>query len=258
METPNKPFLQPQHTVGVELQRISLNNMDWAWSSPSLCVTLFCETPQKTTLSRCSRGHFILPWSQLKKMSEHKLTYFPLSARGFVTRVCMRASGKPFEDNRVDFPSWGALKATGFGPLGQLPVLEVDGVQYCQSIPLSAYAAKLAGLYPTDPLAALKAEEVVAILDELWNKIGATSKDKPETREAYGNEVAPKYLKALASRLGEGPFFHGATPGWADLWVYVFVTFFTSGFFDHVPTDFVAKAAPALTDLVQRIKDSDL
>ena len=73
-------------------------------------------------------------------MSSHKLTYFGLGARGFVTRVCMRASksSKTFEDVRLDFVQWGALKANGFGPLSQLPVLEIDGTQYCESIPISA------------------------------------------------------------------------------------------------------------------------
>lgn len=188
------------------------------------------------------------------------LTYFGLGARGFVTRVCMRkADPAGFVDTRLDFPAWGALKATGFGPLGQLPVLDVDGAQHCQSIAISAYAAKLAGLYPATPLAQLEADEVVATMDELWNKIGATTKDKPETRVAYAEEVAPKYLSFLAKRLGDKDFFGGAAaPGWADLWVYQYTAFFTSGFFDHVPADFVARHAPALAAHAARVKASDL
>ena len=93
------------------------------------------------------------------------LTYFKLPARAFVARICLRKAGVAFTDRRLEFPEWGALKQTGFGPLGQLPVLEVEGVQYCQSIPISKYAATLAGLYPAAPLAALQADEVVAIVD---------------------------------------------------------------------------------------------
>ncbi len=163
-----------------------------------------------------------------------------------------------FEDARLDFPAWGALKATGFGPLGQLPVLEIEGEQMCQSIPMSAYAARKAGLYPTEALEAFRQEEVVAITDELWNKIGTTSKDRPESRVAYGEETAPKYLALLAKRLGDKPFFAGAAPGWADLWVYIYCTMFSSGFFDHVAKDFVARHAPALAALVERIKASEL
>jgi glutathione S-transferase len=173
--------------------------------------------------------------------------------------VCLRKAGVPFTDERLDFPAWGALKATGFGPLSQLPVLEVDGSQHCQSLPLSAYAAKLAGLYPGTPLAQLEADEIVATVDELWNKIGATAKDKPETREAYGEEVAPKYLHYLAKKLGDGPFFGGAAaPGWADLWVYQYAAFFGSGFFDHVKKDFIERHAPAVAAHAARVKASEL
>jgi len=94
----------------------------------------------------------------------------------------------------------------------------------------------------------------------LWNKIAATKKEDPESRVKYGTEVAPKYLHLLEKRLASagGKFFHGEKPGWADLWVYQYSTFFASGFFDHVPSDFVEKASPAIADLVKRVKASEL
>jgi glutathione S-transferase len=175
-------------------------------------------------------------------------------------------------------------------------VLEVDGKVFAQSVALSRYACKVGGLYPTDPVAALEADEVrleqqpaaasalafwpssplsmcslsfnlslspclsplqiVATLDELWCKVPA--KDEA-LRVAYGTEVAPKYLQAIAKRLGSGPFFLGsATPGFADLWVYQFVSFFTSGFFDFLPKDFVEKAAPTLVEHAAAVKASAL
>ena len=172
-----------------------------------------------------------------------KLTYFPLAARAFVSRVCLRkakADGKiaEFVDERLTFPEWGAYDKKGHLALGQLPALWIDDTTAptCESVPISCYAAKLAvrplinpdcsdhkkkyikystrapcgwarrsraqlcpraasaahavqgpaarrvppsptqGLYPSDPLEQLKADEVVAILDEVWNKIGAHPK----------------------------------------------------------------------------------
>jgi len=175
-----------------------------------------------------------------------------------VTRVCLRkAHGAAFTDVRVPFAEWGALKASGYAPLGQLPVVEVEGGVYTQSIPMSAFAAKLAGLYPTTPLEALKADEVVAVVDDVWNKLGGTPKDE-KARVAFAEEVAPKFLKFLAARLGSGPFFAGAAPGWADLWCYQFVSFSTSGFFDHVPKDYVARHAPALAAHCEAVRASEL
>ena len=147
-----------------------------------------------------------------------------------MTRVALRKAaaegGAPFTDARLGFPEWAAVKATGYAPLGQLPVLEAEGHMFTQSVPMSAYAAKKAGLYPTEPLAQLGADEIVAVIDELWNKIAATSKDAPATRLAYAEETAPVALKYVAKRLAESstPFFQGAaTPQWADLWVYQYV-----------------------------------
>ena len=111
---------------------------------------------------------------------------------------------------------------------------------------------------PSDPFEALKQDEIVAIVDEVWNAIGKTNAKEPETRVAYANDVAPKFLKVLESRLGDAQFFGGASPSYADLWVYVYVSFFTSGFMDHLPTDYVEKAAPKIAALTSRVKASDL
>lgn len=163
-------------------------------------------------------------------------------------------------------------------------MLEVDGKKYCESIPISIFSAKLAGLYPTDPLEQLQVDEVIAIVDDLWNKIAKTDGKVPETRVAYANEIAPAMLVALASRLRD-PFFHGEVifnfnffffllvfflystltsiyvskkPGVADLWVYQYCNFFTSGFFDHIPTNFVSAASPELAAHTAAVKSSDL
>ena len=55
-------------------------------------------------------------------------------------------------------------------------------------------------------------------MDDLWNAGGATPKDEA-ARVKYAKEVAPKFLDALAARLGKDKFFFGAAePQWADLW----------------------------------------
>lgn len=74
--------------------------------------------------------------------SQPRLVYFDFPGRAFPARVCLRAAGKAFVDERIKFEDWPALKPAL--PLGQVPVLEVDGKCYCQSIPISCYAAKLA------------------------------------------------------------------------------------------------------------------
>jgi glutathione S-transferase len=198
-----------------------------------------------------------------------KLTYFDLGihgARAFVARVCLRklaaeSSVPPvsFEDARLPFASWAPLKASGAAPLNQLPTLQIGDRTLTQSVPISAYAARRAGLYPTDPLAMFASEEVVAIVDEVWNKLSSTSKNRPESRVAYANDVAPKYLSLLCKRLGDDAFFGGAAaPLWADLWVMQYVAFLSSGFYDGVPTDFITRHAPLLVAHAERVRSSEL
>lgn len=81
-------------------------------------------------------------------MAAHKLTYFPLAGRAFPIRVCMKASGLPFEDVRLPGPEYREKKATMDLPLGQMPVLLIGDKTFCQSTALARYAAKKAGLYP--------------------------------------------------------------------------------------------------------------
>lgn len=99
-------------------------------------------------------------------------------------------------------------------------MLQVDGVSFCESIPISLYLAKLAGLYPKNPLDQLRIDEIVAIIDELWNKISSTSDKEPATRVDYATKTAPAFLKLLEKKLvsAGGKFFHGDKPGYADLW----------------------------------------
>lgn len=72
----------------------------------------------------------------------HRLAPRPL-ARAAI-RVALKAAGVEFEDQRVSFPEFGALKPTL--PAGQLPVLEVDGTMYTQSGAILRWAGKKTGL----------------------------------------------------------------------------------------------------------------
>ena len=57
-----------------------------------------------------------------------KLHYFNLRARAEPIRAALTVAGIPFEDVRYTFEEWGAVKASGKFPLGQVPTLELaDG-----------------------------------------------------------------------------------------------------------------------------------
>ncbi|XP_035671118.1 hematopoietic prostaglandin D synthase-like [Branchiostoma floridae] len=75
---------------------------------------------------------------------KYKLTYFDLRARGELTRLIFAAAGVQYEDYRIDRPSWAKLKEKT--PMGQMPLLEVDGKVMCQSGAIARYIARETGL----------------------------------------------------------------------------------------------------------------
>ena len=59
------------------------------------------------------------------------------------------------------------ISAAGRFKNGQLPVIEVDGVQIAQSNAILIYVGKLAGLYPWDPVLGLQVEEFLSVVDDI-------------------------------------------------------------------------------------------
>nr|XP_023014372.1 glutathione S-transferase-like [Leptinotarsa decemlineata] len=70
----------------------------------------------------------------------YKLTYFNVTALGEPIRFLLSYGGLDFEDVRVEFEQWPALKPTM--PFGQMPVLEFNGKVAHQSTSICRYLAK--------------------------------------------------------------------------------------------------------------------
>uniref|UniRef100_A0A6P7GYH1 glutathione transferase n=1 Tax=Diabrotica virgifera virgifera TaxID=50390 RepID=A0A6P7GYH1_DIAVI len=76
----------------------------------------------------------------------YKLTYFDIQfiGRGEQIRLLLSYGGIPFEDIRIKHADWPKIKPTT--PLGQLPVLEIDGKAIPQSTAICRYLASLVKL----------------------------------------------------------------------------------------------------------------
>ena len=97
-------------------------------------------------------------------MPKLTLVYFDFhGGRGEPARLALSIGGVPFEDRRVTFAEWSAMKKET--PYGSLPVLEVDGQRVAQSNGINRYVGKLAGLYPSDPLQAAFCDEPMDAVD---------------------------------------------------------------------------------------------
>ena len=121
----------------------------------------------------------------------YRLTYFQGPGFGDQIRIAFKFAGIAFEDVRLSDEEWAAYKPNA--PNKALPVLEIDNVKIAQSNAILIYAGQQGGLYPTDPLLALKVLEVLVSIDETL---------APCTPLWY--ETDPAKLAAVATELTEG------------------------------------------------------
>lgn len=210
----------------------------------------------KFSSSTHSRTLIPVPRSdQTQAMTSHPqltLTYFDGTGRAELTRLIFAYGVVEFHDKRVkeDFP---ALKPTL--PLGQLPVLQVDGTTYSQSMAIARYAAKLSGLYPQDPLQALTVDMIsetfmdlmVAVIDYSYMEKDATAKEAKTKK--FACETLPKAFGLLETMI-QGKFFLGDSPAYADLQLFDVVE---NGLKVMVP-DLQYMAYPKLTALIENVR----
>ena len=191
-------------------------------------------------------------------MPQLKLTYFDIhGGRAEPARLALAIGSIAFEDHRIAYPEFAEIRKTT--PFGQVPVLQVDGVQVTQCDAITRYAGKLAGLYPADPFQALLCDEVMYVVEEAGVKMGPSYRMTGEAQKAARLELVngsiPVYLRWLQSQFlaHGGEFFADGRLTIADLKVFVDVRGLNSGRLDHIPTDLVEKVAPLLNTHMQRI-----
>jgi glutathione S-transferase len=196
------------------------------------------------------------------------LTYFDIEGVAEPVRLALLLTKTPFEDRRIKFPEWGALKPTT--PYGVLPVmtLEDNGPMRSQSKALLRYigstftttSSSSYNLYPTDKL--LDIEEAIGLLEDMaaslspaiYISMNPTRFGYPEgyskteegqakiqtMRQAWISTELPKWLGFLETLLnkngaGGGKFLAGGdTPTIADCVAIPALRNFTRGHLDHI------------------------
>jgi glutathione S-transferase len=193
-------------------------------------------------------------------MPQLKITYFDMhGGRAEPVRLALAIGNISFEDHRFSYPEFADIRKNT--PFGQVPVLEVDGVQITQCDSMLRYAGKLAGLYPEDAYQALLCDEVMYVVEEAGVKMGPTyrmaGEEQKAARLALVNGHIPVYLRWLEKQLlaRGGDYFADHRLTVADLKVFIDVRTLNSGRLDHIPVDLVQQVAPALNAHVQRIAE---
>ncbi|XP_012264442.2 uncharacterized protein LOC105690872 [Athalia rosae] len=153
-------------------------------------------------------------------MSSYKLTYFDFTGLGEPIRYMLSYAGIKFEDFRITLEEWPKHKHQM--PMEQLPVLEIDGKEYHQSMPLGRFLAKKSNVYSTDDLEALQIDAAVSCINDLRQALANYFwSDEPERKEKLKAEAEKRltfFLGKFESWLqSNGGHFVGNKVTWADI-----------------------------------------
>ena len=183
-------------------------------------------------------------------MSDIKVIYFGVYGRVEFIRMLLTHAKVSFEDERLDGPAFGARKAAGEFPNGQLPVVVHNGKMLNESTAILRYLGKHFGYYPTDPHEAWYADSLVDYSNDFIGKTYPSIMNKnfnDDTKKAYTdivNTYCAYFNKQLKSH-GKA-FIAGDKPTTADFHVTSYLCSFVNNKHSPMPEDWAAAAKAAL------------
>merc|ERR1711871_1579603 len=139
-----------------------------------------------------------------------------------------------------------------------MPVLSIDGKPHCQSTAIARYAAKKAGLYPSNDEQELIVDESMEVCQDALSSLFSFQGDEDTViklrSECLESGKIRVMFDVLNTRITE------TTSGWlsggdfslADIWVMNSIGFLQSGQLPGVPSTWVGDNYPKLKDLAER------
>lgn len=155
------------------------------------------------------------------------LHYFDLYGRGEIFRIIFTYLKVKFEDRRVQFSEWPALKTSPLCEFGVLPVLEIQGKRLAQTRSILRFVCQTHRLYPplTSHVDVYLVESVCDLVDDLRTPLitHTFNKDAEAISRHYDGAMAGG-LEMLEARLTKNTansgFFVGGTVTMADFAVF--------------------------------------
>ncbi|CAH2093199.1 unnamed protein product [Euphydryas editha] len=121
------------------------------------------------------------------------LHYFDVKALGESIRLLLTYGGLEFVDHRVDEKDWESVKPSM--PFGQMPVLEIDGKQYAQSVAIARYLGKKFKINGENIEEEFEIDQNVDYLNSIRDEAAVVHYDIEEKdRERKYNEMKEKFL----------------------------------------------------------------
>ena len=173
-------------------------------------------------------------------------------------RSALHIAGVDFEDVRIKFDAWPALKPQT--PYGAMPVLELPGqAPLAHTNAILLLIGRRHGLHPSDDIEAAQHEGMMQHVEDLRGVVGPTLRMAEAERKAAREAIAANYLPAWAQAAEKnipaaGPFFGGAKLNVVDLKLHMAVRWFIGGKVDHIPAT-IFSGYPKLMRVHDAVRD---
>jgi len=171
-------------------------------------------------------------------MPQYKFYYFDVRGLGEQVRLALTQAGVPFEDIRLKREEWPKYKEEM--PLGQVPVLEVDGKKLSQSAAILRYIGKHHGLEAEDAWDRAVGDELATSWTDMMGQMGGlTSESDPAAKKKKFDEFVDEFVKVRLRFFNEhlskskSGFLVGDKVTWCDISVYSILNMIKDFF--HVP-----------------------
>ncbi|XP_059491097.1 glutathione S-transferase-like [Neocloeon triangulifer] len=132
-------------------------------------------------------------------MAPTKLTYFGLTGRGEPIRFLLSYGGVVFEDERMTFEEFHARKEEF--PLGQVPVLSIEGQTIYQTVAICRFLAKRFDLVGKDEWDALNCDIAIDTINDIGIAMLPFATEKDEEVKKQKREAAMGKINYLIDKL---------------------------------------------------------
>jgi maleylacetoacetate isomerase len=163
-------------------------------------------------------------------MSETVLWDYPKSSASYRLRIALNLSGEPYRIETVNLLAKEHRSDAHLdrNPQGRVPVLDIDGHRFTQSLAILDYLdqSRGLGLLPADLAARTKvqalAQSIAVDLHPVCNlsvMLHATGGQEPARTDWMRHFITPglQAFETLLSGLTQSPYCAGDTPGLADI-----------------------------------------
>ena len=194
-------------------------------------------------------------------MPKYILHYFGANGRGAVPRAILTYGKADWENRVIKKEEWPQIKKSDLCEFEFLPVLEVDGKKYCESLAINTYLAEKFDLMGKNPEENYQIYNLLLTFDDFNVQFRPFRLCEDESKKLELKQKAIDRLKFFIGKfekryveLGKGKYFLGDKFTLADIYIGVALL----GFCQTVNEYPFKEDGPNLGELTERLKQNEL